>query len=177
MNRLALFLFGSIPVIIALLIVIPQITRPEIPITAATSNDEISIEYSKQYLKKIVFGVTESVGAQKTELLSIQNDGKVVYSVTKNGYPDPDINTTLEKTKLKKLTALIKETGFMQIPKDSFAVKSDASEFTKYGIKVTLNGKFRNVQWAEQNASEEFIPPLIGEVQSQLDGIISEIIE
>ena len=177
MNRLALFLFGSIPVLIAILIVIPQITRPEIPITAATSNDEISIEYSKQYLKKIVFGVTESVGAQKTELLSIQNDGKVVYSVTKNGYPDPDINTTLEKTKLKKLMALIKETGFMQIPKDSFAVKSDASEFTKYGIKVTLNGKFRNVQWAEQNASEEFIPPLIGEVQSQLDGIISEIIE
>ena len=177
MTRLLLLLLGSIPVIAAIFIVIPQITKPEIPITAATSNDEISVEYSKQHLQKVVFGMTETLGAKKTELLTIQNDGKVMYSVTKDGYPEPDINTTIEKSKLKKFTALIKETGFMEIPKDSFAVKSDIDEFTKYSVKVTLNGKLRSIQWPEQNASEEFIPPLIGEVQSQLDGIISEIIE
>ncbi len=177
MTRLLLLLLGSIPVLAAIFIVIPQITKLEIPITAVDPNDVISIEYSKQHLKKVTFGVTESIGAQKTELLTIQNDGSVRYSVTINGYPQPEIKDVLEKPKIKKLTALIKETGFMQIPKNSFSIKNDAVEFDKFGIKVTLNGRSTNIQWPEQNATDEFIPPLIGAVQSELDGIISEIIE
>ncbi len=177
MTRVLLLLLGSIPVLAAIFIVIPQITKPEIPITAVDSDDEISIEYSKQHLKKVPFGVTESIGAQKTELLSIQDDGNVRYSSTIDGYPQPDIKYVLEKSKIKKLTALIKETGFMQIPKSSFSIKNDAIEFDKFGIKVTLNGRSTNIQWPEQNATDEFIPPLIVAVQSELDGIISEIIE
>jgi hypothetical protein len=177
MTRPLLFLLGAIPVIAAILIVVPQITRPEIPITAVDPNDVITIEYSKQSLKKVTFGITERLGAQETELLIIEDDGKVVYSVTKNGRAEPDVKSTIDQTKLKKLTALIKETGFMQIPKDSFAIKSDANEFEKYGVKVTLNGKSRNIQWAEQNATEDFIPPLITQVQLELDGIIMEIME
>ena len=177
MTRLLLLLLGAIPVLAAVFIVIPQITAPEIPITAVDPNDVLTIEYSKQHLKKVTFGVTERLGAQETQLLTIENDGKVVYSITKNGYPEPDVKSTLEKSKLKKLTALIKETGFMQIPKDSFAIKNDADEFDKYGVKVTLNGKSRDIQWVEQNATEDFIPPLISQVQLELDSIIAEIME
>lgn len=177
MTRLLLLLLGAIPVLAAIFIALPQITKPEIPITAVDSNDVISIEYSKQHLKKVIFGLTESIGAQKTELLTIQNDGNVRYSVTINGYPEPDIKYTLEKPTIKKLTALIKETGFMQIPKDSFPIRNDVDEFEKFGIKVTLNDRSKNIQWPEQNATDEFIPPLINAVKSELDGIISEIIE
>ena len=177
MTRLLLLLLGSIPVLAAIFIAIPQITKPEIPITAADSSDVISIEYSKQHLKRVPLGVTESIGAQKTELLSIQNDGNVRYSVTTNGYPEPDKEYVLEKSKLKKLRALIKETGFMQIPKSSFSIKSNAVEFDKFGIKVALNGRSTDIQWPEQNATDEFIPPLIDKVKSELDEIISEIIE
>lgn len=177
MTRLLLLLIGAIPVLAAIFIAIPQITKPEIPITAVDSNDVILIEYSKQHLRKVIFGVTESIGATKTELLAIQNDGTVRYSVTINGYPEPDIKSTLEKSKLKKLTALIKETGFMQIPKDSFPTRSDVNEFEKFGVKVTLNGREKSIQWSEQNATDEFIPPLIDAVRLELDGIISEIIE
>ncbi len=177
MTRLLLLLLGAIPVLAAIFIALPQITKPEIPITAVDSNDVISIEYSKQHLKKVIFGLTESIGAQKTELLTIQNDGNVRYSVTINGYPEPDIKYTLEKPTIKKLTALIKETGFMQIPKDSFPIRNDVDEFEKFGIKVTLNDRSKNIQWPEQNATDEFIPPLINAVKLELDGIISEIIE
>jgi len=177
MTRLLLLLLGAIPVLAAIFIVLPQITKPEIPITAADSNDVISIEYSKQHLKKVIFGLTESIGAQKTELLTIQNDGNVRYSVTINGYPEPDIKYTIEKPMMKKLTALIKETGFMQIPKDSFSIRNDVDEFEKFGVKITLNGKSKSIQWPQQNATDEFIPPLIDAVKSELDGIISEIIE
>jgi len=177
MVRPIMILIGAIPVVMALLIVIPQLTKPEIPVTAADSNDIISIEYSIQHLKKIPFGITDTVGATKTELLSIQNDGNVRYSVMIDGKPEPDIETILEKDTMKKLKALIKETGFMQIPKNSFTVKNDVSEYDKFRIKITLNGIASNVQWPEQNATSEFIPPLITHVKDELDGIISEIIE
>ena len=177
MVRPIMILIGAIPVVMALLIAIPQLTKPEIPITAADSNDAISIEYSTQHLKKVQFGITDTIGATKTELLSIQNDGNVRYSVTIDGKPEPDINDALEKTTMKKLKALIKETGFMQIPKNSFTIKNDVSEYDKFGIKITFNGLASNIQWPEQNATSEFIPPLITHVKDELDGIISEIIE
>jgi hypothetical protein len=177
MVRPIMILIGAIPVVMALLIVIPQLTKPEIPVSAADSNDVISIEYSTQHLKKIPFGITDTIGATKTELLSIQNDGNVRYSVMIDGKPEPDIKDVLEKNMMKKLKSLIKETGFMQIPKNSFIIKNDVSEYDKFGVKITLNGISSNIQWPEQNATSEFIPPLIVHVKDELDGIISEIIE
>lgn len=177
MVRPIMILIGAIPVVMALLIVIPQLTKPEIPITAADSNDVISIEYSTQHLKKVQFGITDTIGATKTELLSIQNDGNVRYSVTIDGKPEPDITDVLSKDTIKKLKALIKETGFMQIPRNSFTIKNDVSEYDKFGVKITLNGITSNIQWPEQNATSEFIPPLIVHVKDELDGIIYEIIE
>lgn len=177
MVRPVMLLLGAIPVLAAILIVVPQLTRPEISTSAVNSDDVISIEYDKQHLKKISFGLTESLGADKTEILTIQSDGETTYQVTENGYSKPDIKYQIEKSELTKLTALIKETGFIEIPSDSFPVKTDAREYDKFGLQVTLNGKSVNLKWAEQNASQTFIPPIIFQVQSELDGIIAEIIK
>ncbi len=177
MVRPIMLLLGAIPVLAAIFIVVPQLTRPEIPSSAVNSDDVISVEYSKQHLKKVSFGLTESLGADKTEVLTIANDGETTYGVTKNGYSEPDIKYQLEKSELKKLTALIKETGFIEIPPGSFPVKTDATEYDKFSLQVTLNGKSTSLQWADQNASQAFIPPIVTQVQSELDGIIAEIIK
>ena len=103
---------GSIPIIVALLISVPLITKNEIPISASNSYDQIEIEYTKHQLKKISNGITERVGAQKTEILLIKNDGDLKYSLTEQGYLQPDIRSKLDDIKLNKLKALIKETGF-----------------------------------------------------------------
>ena len=172
-----MLLLGAIPILVAIFIVVPQLIRPEVPTSAVNSDDVISIEYDKQHLKKVSFGLTESLGADKTEVLTIQNDGETTYQVTQNGYSGPDVKYKLEKPELTKLVALIKETGFVEIPSDSFTVKPDALEYDKFGLQVTLNGKSVNLHWAEQNASQAFIPPIVTRVQSELDGIITEIIK
>ncbi len=168
---------GAIPVIVALLIAVPLITKPDIPYSAANPNDTIQIEYTKHQLKKISFGVTEQVGSQKTEILLIKNDGEIKYTVTKEGYPQPDIKSELSEEKLRRLTALIKETGFIAIPSESFPVNDDVTEYQKSNVKITLNGKSNQVHWPEQNATEKFIPPIISMVESQLDQIIKQISE
>jgi hypothetical protein len=175
--RPIIIFLGAIPVLAALFIVVPTLLRPEIPNVAVNADDVISIEYSKQHLKKISFGLTQSIGAEKTEVLTISNDGQTSYSLTKNGYSEPDKKSQISKDEIRRLAGLIKETGFMQIPQISFPVKNDLNEYDKFGLQVTLNGKSVNIQWPDRNSTQEFIPPLINQVQSSLDTIITEIIK
>ena len=168
---------GAIPVIVALLISVPLITKNEIPISAANSFDTIEIEYTKHQLKKISYGVTERVGAQKTEILYIKNDGTLKYSVTEQGYLQPDIRSKLDEKKLNKIKALIKETGFIAIPSESFLILENVTEYQKSNVKVTLNGQINKIHWPEQNATTQFIPPIITMVEFELDQIISKISE
>ncbi|MDH2908201.1 MAG: hypothetical protein PXX83_08920 [Candidatus Nitrosotalea sp.] len=175
MVRPIIILLGAIPVLAALFIVVPTLLRPEIPNVAVNSDDVISIDYSKEHLKKISFGLTQSIGADTAEVLTISNDGQTTYSLIKNGYSEPDKQYQLSKDEVKRLTALIKETGFMDIPTTSYPVKSDLNEYEKFGLQVTLDGKSINIQWPDQNSTREFIPPLITEVQGNLDSVIAEI--
>jgi len=168
---------GAIPVIAALLISAPLLLKNEIPTSAANYTDNLEIEYTKHQLKKISYGVTERVGAQKTEILYIKNDGEIKYSVTEQGYLKPDVRSKLDETKLNKIKALIKETGFIAIPSESFPVMDNVTEYQKSNVKVTLNGHVNQIHWPQQNATEGFIPPIITMVESELDQIMSELSE
>ena len=171
------FVLGAVPVIAALLLGTPLLLKNEIPTSAANYTDNVEIEYTKHQLKKISYGVTERVGAQKTEILYIKNDGELKYSVTENGYLQPDMRSQLDEVRLNKIKALIKETGFIAIPSESFAVMDDVTEYQKSNVKVTLNGRANQIHWPQQNATSDFIPPIITMVESELDQIMSEFSE
>ena len=168
---------GAIPVIVALLLSVPLIIKNEIPITAASPVDKLDIEYTKHQLKKIDYGVTERVGSDKTEILVIKNDGEMKYSVTEKGYVQPDIKSKLDEDKLNKIKALIKETGFIEIPSESFPIMENATEYQKSNVAITLNGKQNQLHWPEQSATTGFIPPIITMVEMELDAIIEDLSE
>ncbi len=168
---------GAIPVIIAILIAIPLLSQPEIPFSAANSNDKIELEYTKHQLKKIQSGVIERLTSQKTEILKIDDDGKIRYTVTEEGILLPEIQSEIDKGKILKITALIKETGFMEIPVNSFTVKENVDTYEKSTVQITLNGAKKQIHWPEQNATEQFIPPIITMVEAELNQIINQISE
>lgn len=175
MARPIIIILAAIPILAAIFIVVPQLLRPEISNVVVNSGDTITLEYTKEHLKKISFGLTQSIGADTAEVLTIQNGGSAVYSLTKNGYSEPDVKYQLTPEQIKQLKALIKETGFMDIPDTNYQVKPDLAEYEKYGLQVTLNGNTANFQWTDQNSSQQFIPPIIPQVQSNLDDLIAEI--
>ena len=107
----------AIPVILAILIVIPMITMEEIPTSAINSNDKIGIEFTKHDLRIVSFGVTEKTIADSTQVLTIDNDGLVQYTEIKDDVNQSLVKSSISGAQLQKLTALIKETGFMSIPK------------------------------------------------------------
>ena len=168
---------AAIPVIFAILIVIPMVTMEKIPISAINSYDNVHIEFTKHDLRVVSFGVTEKSVADMTQVLIIDNDGDVQYTEVKDGVNQSLIKSSISNEQLQKLTAMIKETGFMSIPKESFPIKDDVESYTKFTVKITLNDAKTQIFWPEQDATEKFIPPIVTAVESELDAIINEIIE
>ena len=177
MAKPIIFVIMAIPVILAFLIMIPLLTQTEIPSAAVNPNDTIHIEYTKHDLRVISFGVTEKTAAESTEILTIKNDGTAQYNkITEDG-GQSQIMSSISDEKLQKLTALIKETGFMSIPKESFPIQEDVTDYTKSTIKITLNGQKSQIFWPDQDATDRLIPPIVTMLESELDEIINQIIE
>ncbi len=177
MAKPIIFIAGAIPVILAILIMVPLLTETEIPSSAINPNDTIHIEYTKHDLKVVSFGVTDKTAAESTEILVIKNDGTAQYNkITEDG-DQSQIMSSVSDEKLQKLTALIKETGFMSIPKESFPIQEDVTDYTKSTIKITLNGDQSQIFWPNQDATDRLIPPIITMIESELEEIIKQIIE
>ena len=177
MAKPILLVIMAIPAVLALLIMVPLLTETEIPSAAVNPNDTIHIEYTKHDLRVISFGVTEKTAAESTEILIIKNDGTAQYNkITEDG-GQSQIMSSINDEKLQKLTALIKETGFMSIQKESFPIKEDVTDYTKSTIKITLNGQKSQIFWPNQDATDRLIPPIITMLESELDEIIKQIIE
>ena len=56
----------------------------------------------------------------------------------------------LDEITLGKIKALIKETGFISIPSESFPIMENATEYQKSNVKITLNGQVNQIHWPEQ---------------------------
>ena len=177
MAKPIIFVIMAIPAVLAFLIMIPMLTETEIPSVAVNPNDTIHIEYTKHDLRVISFGVTEKTAAESTEILIIKNDGTAQYNkITEDG-GQSQIMSSVSDEKLQKLTALIKETGFMSIPKESFPIQEDVTDYTKSTIKITLNGQKSQIFWPDQDSTDKLIPPIITMLESELEEIINGIRE
>ena len=177
MVRVFTIALGAIPAIIALLIVVPMLNQQEIPISASNPNDEIELEYTKHQLMLVSFGIVERDASQQTEVLVIKNNGNVYYNKIIEGIPESEKVSQIDSEKLKKLKALIKETGFITIPNDSFPIRADVEKYQKSSLKITLNGQTNQIHWPEQNATDKFVTPIITLVENELDQVIDDLIE
>ena len=139
---------GAIPIVIAIIIVIPLVTAPEIANTAIDPLDESEIEFTVHQLRNMSPGIIDRLTAEQTEIIII---------------------------KKMKLVAMIKETGFLSIPFESFSIKDDIESYQKFGLKITLNENSNQLYWPEPDATDQMIPPIITMVQEELE-LIMEII-
>ena len=168
---------AAIPVILAILIIVPMVTMEKIPTSAINSNDNVHIEFTKHDLRIVSFGVTEKSVADMTQVLIIDNDGSVQYTEVKDGVNQSLVKSSISDAQLQKLTAMIQETGFMSIPKESFPINDDVESYTKFTVKITLNDARTQIFWPGQDATEKFIPPIVTAVEDELVGIIDGIRE
>jgi len=170
-----LLIGGAIPIILAIIIVIPLVTAPEIASIAVDPSDKSEIEFTTHQLRNTSLGVTDRITADQTEIIVIKNDGTVTYSITKDGTVSTPKTITIDNSQRIKLVAMIKETGFLSLPFESFAIKDGIETYQKFGLKITLNDDTNQLYWPEADATEQMIPPIITMVQEELE-LVMEII-
>ena len=168
---------GAIPIILAIIIVIPLVTAPEIARTAIDPSDESEIEFTTHQLRNISPGITDRITSDQTEIIVIKNDGTVTYSITKDGKASKPKTAEIDNSQRMKLAAMIKETGFLSIPFESFSIKDGIESYQKFGLKITLNENTNQLYWPEPDATEQMIPPIITMVQEELELIMQIIRE
>ena len=166
---------GAIPIIFAIIIVVPLVTAPEIARTAVDPSDKSEIEFTTHHLRNVSPGITDRITAIQTEIIVIKNDGTVTYSITKDGKVSSPKIIKIDNSQRIKLVAMIKETGFLSLPFESFSIKDGVEIYQKFGLKITLNEDTNQLYWPEPNATEKMIPPIITMVQEELE-LIMEII-
>ena len=57
------------------------------------------------------------------------------------------------------------------------AIADEIDNFVKYGVKITYNEQVNQLFWPEQNATDQLIPPIITEVEIELESILDSIRE
>jgi hypothetical protein len=158
-SKKALIGAAVIPIIIALIIAIPKIS-PGGEQTSSSQMD-VRIHFVNETMKRISFGVTENIGAQRTESLLVNNDGTAIYTLNVEGEKGSQSRFQIGSDELKRVKALIIETGFIQIPKEKFEPRDDASEFIKYTLSVSVNGNAKTIQWVDEQSAKDFAPSLL----------------
>ena len=171
-SKKVLIAVAIIPIMIALVIAIPKISPGDQTATSTTA--QMRIQFVKEDMKRVSFGVTETIGAQKSETLIIDNDGSALYNIDVEGEKGSQTRFQVSAQEVKRIKALITETGFMQIPKEQFKVRANATEFTRYTLTVALDGSMKTVQWIDESASEDFVPALLTMLRDTLLGTIKD---
>ena len=159
--------------IIALGIAIPKIF-PGGDQTSTTS--VIRIKFIMEDMKRIIYGVTERVGAIRSETLIIDEKGQAFYDLRVEGEMGFQTRFQLSSQDIRRLEGLIKDTGFMQIPKSEFA-KSEVNEFTRYTLEINQGNQVKTVQWTNESASKDFVPPLLTMMSDAFINIIENYIQ
>ena len=171
-SKKTLIAAATIPIIIALVIAIPKMSPGDQ--TTTSTSAQMRIQFVKEDMRRVSFGVTETVGAQKSETLIINNDGNAFYNVDVEGEKGSQTRFQVDAKEVKRIKALVAETGFMQIPKEQFDVMDNATEFTRYTLTVSLDGSTKTVQWVDETASEDFVPALLTMLRDTLLGTIKD---
>ena len=174
--RPAMVVFAAIPAVFAAMIAVQLAMQDEVPASAAGPSDRISVEYTKHALARIVHGggVAERIRAERTEILSVSDDGALKYVLVEAGSPGPEISGMLDEAGRKRLAAMVKETGFAAIGSE-FKAAPNATRYEQYSVKVVVNGAESRVVWPEPRATASFIPPIVTAVGGELDMIMGNL--
>lgn len=162
---------AAIPIMIALVIAFPRFVPAGEQTPADSSTAQLRLQFVKEEMKRVSFGVTETLGARSSEVLIINNDGSAIYNVEAEGEKGSQKSFKVDMQTLKRLKAFFADTGFMQLPVERLDAKENATEFTRYTLQVNLGGSSKTVQWTDEASAKDFVPALLVEVQNRLEAI------
>lgn len=165
-----LIVIGVVVTVMAALVLLPSLNSNNKP--SANDQAQLNLEYDRAQLSRTRTNGSV-LAATSAELLTIQSDGSATFRKLVGG---PPVEKTFVVTSddMGHLKGLIFDTGFMNIPITDYAQKQGLTNVTKYTLKVNSNSSTKTINWVNPDSYNGTIPPIIVNLGSTLDGIISK---
>lgn len=141
--------------------------------TTISTSAKMSIQFTREEMKRVGFGVVERIAADKRESIVIGDDGKGFYILTQ-GSNNIQKEFSIDNDTLKRLRSLISDFGLLalNINKDSM----DKDEFLRYTLSINIDGSSKTIRWVERFNMDEMepadTPPLLIRVRDMLLNIM-----
>ena len=160
---------AAVVVVMVILVILPSlnISKPN-----ANSQKQLNLEYHRQELRRA--GATTALVATNTDILTIENDGSARYSKLVGSHDEKTF--AISSDEMKQLKGLIFDTGFMNIPSIGYIQKEGLTNVTEYALKVNADGSAKMINWVDPNSYNGTIPPIVINIGSTLDRLISKYI-
>ena len=141
-----------------------------------TTNSKLSIQFTKEDMKRVGFGVVERVAAERIERIIINDDGKGFYTM-QQGSNTIQKEFTIDNDTLKRIRSLINDYGLLSVNINKESI-DDENEFLRYTLSITLDGNTKVIRWVERLNVDEMkpadVPPLLIRVRDVLLSIMSK---
>ena len=141
-----------------------------------TTNSKLSIQFTKEDMKRVGFGVVERVAAERLEKIIINDDGKGFYTM-QQGSNTIQKEFTIDNDTLKRIRSLINDYGLLSVNINRESI-DDENEFLRYTLSITLDGNTKVIRWVERLNVDEMkpadVPPLLIRVRDVLLSIMSK---
>jgi type II secretory pathway pseudopilin PulG len=165
---------AAVVAVMLALILLPSFNNNNKSTTSTDAQAQLSLQYDRQQLSRREPNAV--LAATSADILTIENDGSAKYRKLV-GAPN-EKTFTITSDEMRQLKGLILDTGFMTIPATDYMQKEGLVNVTKYTIKVNANSSSSNnektINWVDPDSYNGTIPPIIINVGSTLDSIISK---
>ena len=137
-----------IPIILAMLFLASTISNND------NLASRIDIQLVREEMKLVSFGVTENVGAERRDILFINNDGSMIFS-PELGYGEQE-RGKVSIDDLKILKSFITDSGLLLIDGEEFIPDELPERFVRYTLTIDIDNSNKRYQWVEP--TDEFEP-------------------
>ncbi|MEO9365406.1 MULTISPECIES: hypothetical protein [Candidatus Nitrosocaldus] len=145
--------------------------------TTQLEKGSMSIVFTREEMRRVSFGVVERFAAEKVESMSIQADGRALYTM-QQGINSMQKEFRVPSERLKSIRSFINDVGLFDAALNLSDEVKGSDTFIRYTFTTTLDGSSKSLRWAESIRSDEFapadVPPLLIRLRCMLMQIMSE---
>lgn len=145
--------------------------------TRLEKGNSMSIVFTREEMRRVSFGVVERFAAEKVESMSIQADGRALYTM-QQGINSMQKEFRVPSERLKSIRSFIKDTGLFDAVLNLSDEVKGSDTFIRYTLTTTLDGSSKSLRWAESIRSDESapadVPPLLIRLRCMLMQVMSE---
>ncbi len=121
-----------------------------------TSNltNRIDVQLVREEMTAVSFGVTENIGAERRDVLFINDDGSMIFS-PELGYGEQE-RDNISINDLKIMKSFITNSGLLLIKEKEFMPNELPERFVRYTLTINIDSSNKRFQWVEP--TDEFEP-------------------